>query len=72
MQPQLKSLKIDRSRKRRDNGRTKWIVAAIAIVLLLGAGRIVYGMLNAPVEVEVMRVSPPSMAAAAGAGSSSK
>ena len=66
MQPQLKSLKIDRSRKKRDNGRTKWIVAAIAVVLLLGAGRVVYGMLNAPVEVEVMRVSPPSMAAAAG------
>jgi HlyD family secretion protein len=62
MQPQaeLKSLKIDRSRKRRSNKAGKWVAAAVVVAVLLGAGRVVYGMLNAPKEVEVMRVSRPA------------
>jgi HlyD family secretion protein len=62
MEPQLKSLKIDRSRKRRESFAAKWIIAGVVILVLLGAGRFVYGMLNAPREVEVMRVSAPSTA----------
>lgn len=64
MQHELKSLKIDRSRKRRDSFSARWIIGGIVILVLLGAGRFVYGMLNAPREVEVTRVAAPAMAAA--------
>jgi HlyD family secretion protein len=63
MQPQLKSLKIDRSRKRRDGGIQKWILGAVAILVLLGAGRFIYGILSAPREVDVVRVTAPSVPA---------
>jgi HlyD family secretion protein len=59
METELKSLRIDRN-ARRDNGpspwATRWIIAGVTILLLLGAGRYIYGKLNAATEVETTRV----------------
>lgn len=64
MEPELKSLRIDRSEKRSvgepSKWATRWIIAGIAILILLGAGRVIYGKLNAATEVEVFRVKSPS------------
>jgi HlyD family secretion protein len=67
MESELKSLRIDRSK--RSSGEpspwaVRWIVSGIVILVLLGAGRFVYGMLNSAVEVDVVRVSAPSTATA--------
>lgn len=66
MQPQLKSLKIDRSRKRRSSASARWIIGGVLLLALLGAGRVIYGMLNAPREVETARLQAPVLSAAAG------
>lgn len=60
MEAELKSLRIDRGKRpesERSNWATKWILAGIAVFLLLGAGRFVYGRLNAALEVETARVT---------------
>lgn len=65
MEPELKSLRIDRGKRaaaRRSAWATRWIVAGVGILVLLGAGRFVYGMLNAAREVETIRVAFPSSA----------
>ena len=67
-QPELQNLRIDRDKKRPREGSgwaTKWIIAGVIIFALLGLGRFVYGRMNAPAEVEVVRVR----AASASAGS---
>lgn len=69
MEPELKSLRIDRTGKR--NGEpsrwaTRWIVAGIVILVLLGAGRFVYGMLNSATEVDVVRVAASTGGVSAG------
>jgi HlyD family secretion protein len=55
---ELQNLRIDRS-KRRSEGpspwATRWIVTGVLLFLLLGAGRFIYGKLNAATEVEVGR-----------------
>lgn len=59
MDAELKSLRIDRSKKRKDGPSrwaTVWIIAGILLLALLGAGRYAYGILNKQPEVEVMRV----------------
>lgn len=59
MDAELKSLRIDRSRKRSgepSKWATRWIIGGIAILLLLGAARFAYTRMNAPIEVSVMRV----------------
>ncbi len=69
MQPDLNSLRIDKSLK---NGPQTsggsclarwskwWILGGIALFLLLGAARFVYNWLNTATEVEVVRVSAAS------------
>jgi HlyD family secretion protein len=64
MESELKSLRIDRGDKRPvgepSKWGTRWIITGIAILLLLGAGRVIYGKLNAATDVEVMRVRAAS------------
>ncbi|HLX43535.1 MAG TPA: efflux RND transporter periplasmic adaptor subunit [Bryobacteraceae bacterium] len=59
MEAELKSLRIDRSRKRSDGPSrwaTVWILTGIGILLLLGAGRFAFGIINRATDVDVMRV----------------
>ncbi len=63
MSADLKDLRIDRTRKRSpepSRWATRWIVGGVLLFAALGAGRFVYGKLNAPIEVEVMRVQAAS------------
>ncbi len=63
MEPELKSLRIDRSKKTTagpSRWSTGWIVGGILLLLLLGAGRYAYGILNKATEVEVLRVRATS------------
>ena len=71
MDAELKSLRIDRSKKRKDGPSrwaTAWIIAGIALLLLLGAGRYAYGILNKTPEVEVIRVRASTPGEAQDAG----
>src|SRR6478752_4959045 len=67
MDDELKSLRIDRS-KRRSVGPSKWavrwILGGIAIFLLLGLSRFAYQKVNAATEVEVERVRSTAAAGA--------
>jgi HlyD family secretion protein len=70
MESELKSLRIDRG-KRRDSGEpskwaTRWIISGVVIILLLGAGRFLYGKLNAATDVEIARVTAASTGAQPG------
>jgi HlyD family secretion protein len=59
METELKSLRIDRSRKASpepSSWATKWIIGGVMIFVLLGAVRFVYAKLNAATEVETIRV----------------
>lgn len=59
MEPELKSLRIDRSRKKSDGPArwaTVWILTGVGILLLLGAGRFAYGIINRATDVDVVRV----------------
>jgi HlyD family secretion protein len=65
MEGELKNLRIDRS-KRRDEPSTwaiRWILAGIAIFILLGAARFIFGKLNAATEVDIVRVHAPVVSA---------
>lgn len=67
MERELKSLRIDRGKRARSENSgwaARWIIAGVALLILLGAGRFVNGMLNAETEVQVMRIPPPSASAA--------
>lgn len=69
VQAELKSLKIDRSRKRVDEPSSwaaRWIVIGVLLFVLLGAGRFIYGKLNAATEVDVIRVRSPRVSSAGG------
>jgi len=71
MEPELKSLRIDRSRKKSDGPSrwaTVWILTGIGILLLLGAGRFAYGIINRATEVDVMRVRAATSGDAARSG----
>jgi HlyD family secretion protein len=70
MEAELKSLRIDRSKRRDDEPSpwaVRWIIAGIAIFVVLGATRFIYGKLNAATEVDIVRVH----AASAGTGGES-
>jgi len=71
MDAELKSLRIDRG-KRRDEPSSWakwWIIIGITLLVLAGAGRLVYGRLNAATEVDIVRVrSTDSGGAGAPAG----
>lgn len=59
MDAELKSLQIDRTKRRApepSKWATRWILTGIAILLLLGLGRLAYEKLNAATEVQVQRV----------------
>ena len=73
MQPDLNSLRIDKSLKNspQATGGSRlarwskwWILGGIALFLLLGAARFVYSRLNSETEVEVVRVTAASGGAA--------
>jgi HlyD family secretion protein len=58
MSEELKNLRIDRSKRRSDGPSpwaARWIVTGVVLFLLLGAGRYIYGRLNAATEVEIGR-----------------
>jgi HlyD family secretion protein len=71
METELKSLRINRN-KRRDGGGSswaaKWIVTGVTLFVLLGVGNFVYGRLNATTEVETVRARAVTPAAAAAQG----
>jgi HlyD family secretion protein len=59
MDAELKSLQIDRAKKRPaepSKWAVRWIVGGVLLFLLAGAGRFAYSRLNASTEVEVQRV----------------
>jgi HlyD family secretion protein len=58
MDEDLKSLRIDRSRREPKPARwaTRWIITGISLFVLLGAARIAYNRVNAAREVETVRV----------------
>jgi HlyD family secretion protein len=67
MDSELKSLRIDRAK--RTSGEpspwaVRWILAGVAIFVLLGLASFVYGKLNSAIEVDVVRVSAPAVASA--------
>jgi hypothetical protein len=69
MSTDLKSLQIDRSQKREgkpSKWSTRWILAGIALFLLLGTVRFAYNKLNAATEVETVRVQAASAGGAGG------
>ncbi|MDQ6759805.1 MAG: efflux RND transporter periplasmic adaptor subunit [Acidobacteriota bacterium] len=69
MEPELKSLQIDRSRKRADEP-SSWtgrlIISCVLLFILLGAGRFIYGKLNAETAVDIVRVRSPRVSSANG------
>ncbi|HEV8145975.1 MAG TPA: efflux RND transporter periplasmic adaptor subunit [Bryobacteraceae bacterium] len=72
MDSELKNLRIDRSKKRPQEGPSRWakvwIFTGIAVFLLLGAWRAADSFINRAVEVEVVRVRAASMGDATRAG----
>jgi HlyD family secretion protein len=57
MDADLKSLRIDKSRRQRRNSwATRWIVAGIVLFLLLGLSRLAWEWFHRPVEVQTVRV----------------
>lgn len=73
METELKSLKIDRNKRRGGDGgasswATKWIVTGVVLFVLLGIGNFVYGRLNSSVEVETVRARSIAPATAAAQG----
>lgn len=66
MEDDLKSLRIDRSKKRSGDPSpwaVRWIVGGVLLFLLLGAGRVAYERVNAATEVDVIRVKSPRASA---------
>ena len=72
METELKSLQIDRGKRRGGDGgggwATKWIIGGVAILLLLGAANFIFGKLNASTEVETVRARAVTAGAAAAQG----
>ncbi|MDQ2710681.1 MAG: efflux RND transporter periplasmic adaptor subunit [Acidobacteriota bacterium] len=67
MQPELKSLRIDRSQKRKTESRTfgKPLIIGILVAVVVIAG-FAYRKLNAPVRVQTVQVQSPMAASSAG------
>lgn len=71
MSEELKNLRIDRSKRRSDEASpwaVRWIVIGVALFLLLGAGRFIYGRLNTATEVDVARARALDSGAVGGGG----
>jgi HlyD family secretion protein len=65
VQPELQSLRIDRTQKRSigpSEGRSvaRWILAMVALLLLLCACLLAYSRINTATPVELYRVKPPT------------
>lgn len=68
METELKSLRIDRSKKRSGEPSawaTRWILIGVAIFVVLGAARFAYSKLNSATDVETVRVISTQPGAAA-------
>jgi HlyD family secretion protein len=64
METELKSLRIDRSKKRQSEPSpwaTRFIIAGILLFVLLGAARFIYARLNSATEVDIVRVRAASV-----------
>jgi HlyD family secretion protein len=71
MEAELKSLRIDRNKKRSPQPSpwaTRWILGLIALILLSAGGFYIYGILTRATEVDVMRVRVASAGDATRAG----
>ena len=71
MEPELKSLRIDRGRKRSSQpsrGAGPWIFGALVLILVSAGGFYAYGMLNRAAEVDIVRVRALSAGDAARVG----
>ena len=68
MEAELKSLRIDRTRRGSSGSKwaTRWIVGGVLLFVLLGAGRFVYDKMNAAPVVKVQRVVASSAGPAGG------
>src|SRR5215471_13956862 len=65
MDADIKSLRIDRSAKQKNRsgrGLLRWILVSFGLSVLLGVAFVIYGRLNAAVEVETVRVRTASTA----------
>ena len=65
MDAEIKSLRIDRSAKQKNRsgrGLLRWILVSFGLSVLLGVAFVLYGRLNAAVEVETVRVRTASTA----------
>jgi HlyD family secretion protein len=63
MDTDLKSLRIDRSARRRDEPSrwaVRWIIGGVLLFVLLGTARFIYGRLDAPLQVDIIRVHSAS------------
>ena len=59
MQAELKSLQIDREKKRSHEPSpwaVRWIIAGVCVFVLLGAARFIYAKLTAATPVDIVRV----------------
>jgi len=71
MDAEIKNLRIDRTKKRRgepSRWAAVWIVTGVAVLLLLGAVRFAYGVINRATEVETVRVRAVTASEATRAG----
>jgi HlyD family secretion protein len=71
MDAELKSLRIDRNKKRSQTPSpwaTGWILGGIALILLLSGGFYAYGIMTRPAEVDTVRVRAQSSGDAVRAG----
>jgi len=71
MEAELKNLRIDRKKRRSDGPSrwaTIWILTGIAVLVLAGGGRYLYGLANREKDVDVIRVRASSAAEQASAG----
>jgi len=70
MEPDLKSLRIDRSRKStaQGSGAARWIVGFILLIVASAGAIYAYTALTRPIEVDVLRVKAASAGDAARAG----
>jgi HlyD family secretion protein len=66
MEAELKSLRIDRTKRKSTGWASRWIVAGVLLFILLGAARFIYNKLNAAPVVRVQRVTVSSAAPAGG------
>jgi len=65
MDAEIKSLRIDRSAKQKNRsgrGLLRWLLISFGLSVLLGVAFVIYGRLNAAVEVETFRVLAASTA----------